>query len=131
MTESVQQITPNLDLLCSGIEVQNPVSLLQGVPFADLLAIAAEKYSMVIVDTPALSSVTDGLLVSARVDGTLLVIAANSTDEVEARRVVTQFSALGIDSVLGVVVTKDVKRMRDYSDYFNEGLKSAITGGPG
>jgi Mrp family chromosome partitioning ATPase len=120
LSDSVREIGPNLDLLTSGTEVHNPVSLLQGTTFDELLRAASERYAMVIVDTPPLASVTDGLLVSARVDGTVLVVAANATDETEARRVIGEFSALGSNNVLGIVLNMDTKRMSDYSDYFSQ-----------
>jgi capsular exopolysaccharide synthesis family protein len=126
---SVCEIAPNLDLLPSGHEPENPVALLQSPIFDSLLGEAAQQYSMVIVDSPALTSVTDGLLISTRVDGTLLVVAADATDEREARHVVTQFAALGIDNVLGVVLNKDTTRMDDYSDYFAQSFGPALGGG--
>ena len=75
-------------------------------------------YDTVIVDTPALSAVSDGLMVAAHTDGTLLVVAANGTDESDARRAINQLKVFGIDNILGVVVNKDVVTISDYDDYF-------------
>ena len=75
-------------------------------------------YETVIVDTPALSAVSDGLMVAAHTDGSLLVVAANGTDESDARKAVDQLKLFGIDNVLGVVVNKDVVTISDYDDYF-------------
>lgn len=119
LTDSVQEIAPNLDLLASGVNVPNPVSLLRGPSFDDLLTSAAQDYSMVIVDTPALSNVTDALLVTSRVDGTVVVVAENRTDEAAARRIIAEFSAIGLNNVLGIVLNMDTKRVSDYSDYFS------------
>ena len=127
LDDSVREIAPNLDLLASGRDADNPVALLQSVKLDELLKEAAERYSIVIVDSPALGAVTDGLLVSARVDGTVLVVAADATDEREARRVVVQFAALGIDNILGVILNKDTKRVNDYGDYLAQAPR-ALTG---
>jgi succinoglycan biosynthesis transport protein ExoP len=116
--ESVREIAPNLDLLTSGPEAMNPVALLQSTRFDELLTSETGSYAMIIVDTPPLASVTDGLLISARVEGTAFVVAANSTDELSAKRAVSQFAALGLDNILGVVLNRDTKRFDDYSDYF-------------
>jgi capsular exopolysaccharide synthesis family protein len=118
LSECVHEIAPNLDLLASGKEPGNPVSLLRASQFDELIKTASQGYAMVIVDTPALASVTDSLLVSARVDGTVLVIAENTTDESEAKRVIAELSAVGINNVLGIVLNMDTKRVTDYSDYF-------------
>jgi polysaccharide biosynthesis transport protein len=131
LSDSVHEVAPNLDLLASGVDAENPVSLLRGTKFDELMTLASERYAMVIVDTPALGVVTDGLLVSARVDGTVIVLAENTTDEAEAQRIITQFSALGINNVLGVVLNMDTKRVTDYTDYITQGSRtSALPGGP-
>lgn len=128
--DCVREIAPNLDLLPSGATPSNPVSLLEGSRFDELLDEAGERYSMIILDSPALSSVTDGLLLSARVDGTVFVVSASSTHEAEAKRMIGQFSTLGIDNVLGIVLNKDEARINDYSDYFARGFQhSALSDG--
>jgi Mrp family chromosome partitioning ATPase len=73
---------------------------------------------MVIVDTPALACVTDGYLVTAKTDATVVVVAANSTPERETQEMLARFAALGIDNLVGVVLNRDRKRVNDYSDYF-------------
>jgi capsular exopolysaccharide synthesis family protein len=127
--ESVRQISQNLDLLTAGTGAHNPVSLLQGTPLDDMLQTALEQYRMVIVDTPALASVTDALLVTARVDGTALVVAENRTDEDTARRILAEFSAIGLKNVLGIVLNMDTTRVSDYSDYFARSAQRAALPG--
>jgi capsular exopolysaccharide synthesis family protein len=116
--DCVKQIAPNLDLLTAGAGTHNPVSLLQAATFDDMLQSAAQQYRMIIVDTPALASVTDALLVTARTDGTVIVVAENRTDEDAARRIIAEFSAIGLKNVLGIVLNMDTARVSDYSDYF-------------
>lgn len=128
LLDSVREIAPNLDLLASGSCPENPVSMLQAAKFDEMLSVASERYAMVIVDTPPLALVPDGLLVSSHVDGTVIVLAENVTDEMEARRVIAQFTALGIDNVLGVVLNRDSKRVTDYTDYVAQGIAGALPG---
>lgn len=130
LAECVREVAPNLDLLPSGPTPNNPVALLEGQRFDELLDEAGQRYSMIIFDSPALSSVTDGLLLSARMDGTVIVVSASSTHEAEAKRMIEQLSTLGIDNVLGIVLNKDEARINDYSDYFTESIQSpALNGG--
>jgi capsular exopolysaccharide synthesis family protein len=114
--DAVQPLAPGLDLLTSGADDSHPVALLQFC-FEELLNAAQVQYGMVIVDAPAVSAVSDGLLIATHVDGTLVVIA-KGTDEREARKTIAQLSSLRIDNVLGIVVNKDVVRVNDYGDYF-------------
>ncbi len=117
MHEAVQHLAPGLDILTSGPDSLAPVRLLNS-QFEALLGKARMAYETVIVDTPALSAVSDGLMVAAHTDGSLLVVAANGTDESDARKAVDQLKLFGIDNVLGVVVNKDVVTISDYDDYF-------------
>lgn len=129
LEECVQQISPQFHLLSAGHNTPSPIALLQSSRFEQLLAEAAQRYSLTIIDSPALSCVADGFAIASRVDGTALVIAANATDERVAKDVVTQFHALGIDNVLGVVLNKDRQRVHDYSDYFSAASRDALPKG--
>jgi succinoglycan biosynthesis transport protein ExoP len=117
MHEAIQHLAPGLDILTSGPDSLAPVRLLNA-QFEALLGKARMAYETVIVDTPALSAVSDGLMVAAHTDGSLLVVAANGTDESDARRAVEQLKLFGIDNVLGVVVNKETVTISDYDDYF-------------
>jgi capsular exopolysaccharide synthesis family protein len=130
LASAAHTIEPNLDLLTSGTHVDNPVSILQSAEFATLMDEARHTYSVVIVDAPPLQTFSDGLLICTRVDGTLLVVAANTTDEKEARNAAVQLSVLGIDNVLGIVLNKDTARVDDYSDYFSQSFRPSLSGGP-
>jgi Mrp family chromosome partitioning ATPase len=117
MPEAIQHLAPGLDILTSGPDSLAPVRLLNS-QFEALLGKARTAYETVIVDTPALSAVSDGLMVAAHTDGSLLVVAANGTDENDARKAVEQLKIFGIDNVLGVVVNKEMVTISDYDDYF-------------
>jgi capsular exopolysaccharide synthesis family protein len=128
LNETVQRASKNLDVLAAGHSVENPVALIQSEKFEELLDEAKSCYSMVIVDTPALAYVSDGFLVMNRTDGTVLVLAASSTNERDAREAVSQFAALGIENLIGVVLNRDRKRVADYSDYFVQRTHGALPG---
>lgn len=126
--QAVHEISPTFELLTAGHGHENPVGLMQSERFDELLRDPNGRYSIIIVDTPALAAVTDGLLVSAKADATVLVVAANSTDERQTKDVVARFASLGIENLVGVVLNKDSKRVADYSDYFARSSRTALTG---
>lgn len=117
MQEAIHPLAPGLDILPSGPNSLAPVRLLNS-QFEVLLGKARMAYGTVIVDTPPLSTVADGLLVAAHTDVSVLVVASNGTDECDGRKAVEQLKLFGIDNVLGVVVNKDVVTVSDYDDYF-------------
>lgn len=124
--DAVQELTPGLDILTSGEHRANPIVQLQ-FRFETLLHDAQEQYAMVIVDAPAVSAVSDGLLIATQVDGTLVVVAKN-TDERETRKTIAQMSSLHINNVLGIVVNRDSVRVSDYDDYFAKASDAALPG---
>lgn len=127
LQDAVREIAPSLDLLTSGTQGANPVVLLEAF-LEEMLARAAQTYTMVIVDAPAFAAVTDGLLIANRVEGSLLVVVSNSTDEREARNTVAQMSVLGINNVLGIVVNRETPKVNDYADYFVRGHDQLSSG---
>lgn len=129
LEECVHTISPQFDLLSAGQSVPSPIALLQSARFEDFLAEAARRYSITIIDSPALACVADGFAIASHVDGTALVIAANTTDERVAKDVVSHFQALGIDNLVGVVLNKDRQRIHDYSDYFAATFHAALPKG--
>jgi capsular exopolysaccharide synthesis family protein len=127
---TVHEISPTFHLLPAGPPVENPVALLQFLSFDDILRDPEGRYSMIIVDTPPLSAVTDGILLSAKAEAAALVVAVNSTDERETRDAMARFTALGVNNLLGVILNKDPKRVSDYSDYFSQEHSPALRGAP-
>ncbi len=117
LDDSVQHISPGLDLLSSGTSVTNPVSLLE-MGLSHVLEMAEKEYAMVIVDGPALGAVTDALLVAMAVDASLLVVGPSSADEREAQNLVERLRSFGIENLLGIVMNREKVDINDYTDYF-------------
>lgn len=115
--EAVQNVAPGLDVLTSGSDILNPVRLLRS-RFETVLQDARAEYETVIVDTPALTAVSDGLLIAAQTDSALMVVSASGTDEYGARKAIDQLALFGIENVLGIVVNKEAATVSDYDDYF-------------
>jgi capsular exopolysaccharide synthesis family protein len=128
LESAVQHIAPGLDVLPSGPDPASPVSLLQD-RFEAVLDTARKSYGTVIIDTPALAAVSDGLMVAAHVDGSLFVVSADDAEESYAKRAVEQLSLIGVQNLLGIVVNKDAVVISDYETYFAR-MHTALTAGP-
>jgi len=127
--DAVRQVSSGFDAITSGSFLGSPFNLLRSSRFDDLLAQAAASYSTVIVDCTALVPITDGLIVSSKVDATVLVISANGTDERAARYAVDRLNALGITNVLGVVLNRTQTQWSHYSDDFVAPVSNALQKG--
>jgi succinoglycan biosynthesis transport protein ExoP len=65
---------PGLDLLPCGPIPSNPAEMLNDPSFSDQLNDLADKYDLVIIDSPPVTAVTDARIIAASVDATLVVI---------------------------------------------------------
>jgi capsular exopolysaccharide synthesis family protein len=76
LIQSVQQVreVPGLDILASGPVPPFPTEMLSSEAMSDVLREAGEIYTHVIIDSPPVLSVTDGVLLSRQVDAVVLVV---------------------------------------------------------
>lgn len=66
-------------IVCTGTIPPNPSELLASDRMKTFLAACAEHYDYVIIDTPPINTVADAQIISAYVDGVLLVAKSGST----------------------------------------------------
>lgn len=67
-------------MIFTGAVAPNPSELVSGPLFAELMEFVRSVYDYVIVDTPPLNLVIDGLLIAKQCDGTVLVVESGKTD---------------------------------------------------
>lgn len=96
-------VEPNIDVLASGPRPPNPSELLSLDRTAVLLRSLTERYYMVFLDTPPVLPVTDSLVLSRYVDGTLFLASSERTTKREARRAIEMLQQ--VDSpIIGTVL---------------------------
>jgi succinoglycan biosynthesis transport protein ExoP len=88
LSDAVQPVADErqLALLSSGEVPPNPVELITTGGFANIISTLRTETDYVIVDTPPVLPVADARVISALVDVTLLVVAANSSAEKDIKR---------------------------------------------
>ncbi|MCK6210902.1 polysaccharide biosynthesis tyrosine autokinase [Georgenia sp. EYE_87] len=112
-----------LDVLPAGQVPPNPSELLSSLPMADLLAEAAGRYDVVIVDSPPVLAVTDPTVLSTLAGGTLMVVATGRRRKTELREALDRLDHVGA-RVLGLVLNRaDVGKedTRRYEEYVEDG----------
>lgn len=98
-----------LTLLASGPLPPNPSELLSSKRTVEVLAMLQAQFDIVLIDSPPVLPVTDALVLSGRVDATLLVSVAGATTRKEAARAVEllrQVDAPLVGAVLNGVDTE-------------------------
>lgn len=70
---------PNGFMIPVASTVANPTILLESPQFAKMLAYCAERFPYILIDTPPLGSVADGLNIARFCDGSVLVVRSGVT----------------------------------------------------
>lgn len=91
-----------LHIIFAGQYPPNPVELLNGKYFAELIAETRKVFDYVIVDTPPLGRVIDSAVVAPLCDGVIMVLADKAVRRKQAKEVVEQLHKSG-SKILGVV----------------------------
>lgn len=93
----------NLDILPAGSRSPNPAELLSSSTMQELIATLSNEYDFILMDSPPILPVADGLTLSRVVDSVVLVVRSQTTDREmaqESRRRLLRVKA----RLLGVVI---------------------------
>jgi capsular exopolysaccharide synthesis family protein len=115
----------NIYLLGSGAIPPNPAELLASSQMKQLLDITSEKFDYIVIDSPPIASFTDGVLISALVDGVILVVQGGKTSRQVVRRTRQMLQEIGA-RIIGVVLNKADVRSNDYY-YYQQHYKAYYT----
>jgi capsular exopolysaccharide synthesis family protein len=110
-------VTENLFLMPSGAIPPNPAELVGSRKMQELLTNLLQQYDCIIVDTPPVMPVSDGLLIARLVDGVVLVVNGQKTPRhlvKEARSRLLYARA----KILGVVLNRVDMVKGEYAYYY-------------
>ncbi|HEY3117362.1 MAG TPA: CpsD/CapB family tyrosine-protein kinase [Chloroflexota bacterium] len=102
--------TPGLQILVAGPTPPTPSQLLGSARFDEVVALLREKADMILIDSPALESAADAILMAPRVDGVLLLISANHTRRDAAQRARDRLARVQARVVGTVLVNAPTRR---------------------
>lgn len=106
---------PELKILTCGTIPPNPSELISSKKYKELIEELKQRFDMVIIDTPPVGNVSDGIILSSEADGVILTIAARKTRINHAQYSVEALRKVNAN-ILGVVMTKvrDKKKIGYY-----------------
>ncbi|MEN9844969.1 MAG: hypothetical protein RIS36_116 [Pseudomonadota bacterium] len=121
----------DLYILPAGNRAPNPAELLSSIAMRELVGDLSDSYDFVLVDSPPILPVADGLTLSRVVDSVVLVVRSRTTERdlaQESRRRLLRVNA----RILGVVlndldVSADERDNVMYGGYVTGGGESALT----
>jgi len=127
----------NVWTIPSGPHPPNPAELLNSRRMKELLALAKDKFNIVLLDTPPVLAVIDPVIVSSLVDSTVFVVRAGKTTRRPLVRAIEEIRKSKAD-IIGVVFN-EVKIDRQgrgtsfyhyYQYEYQYEYESAEAGGP-
>jgi len=114
---AVTEVSPTLTVLTAGTPDGRPMAGLTSERMAIILKEAVSRFAWVLIDTPPIGLISDAQLLSAVVDGVLLVVSAGSTDYAAVTRTV---QAVGRDRILGVVLNRVQQQPLATGTYYDD-----------
>ena len=107
----------NLFLLTVGKAPPNPSEMLSSKSMNYLLESLKDTYDYIILDTPPLKVVTDAQILSAKVDGTILVVRAEKTKRESVKNAVDLLKNVNAN-IIGMVLNGiNISENKYYYDY--------------
>lgn len=113
ITEEIQTVNENLDILVAGEKVPFPAEVLVSKKIASMFDELRNMYDKIIIDCPPMTAVADATIISNYSDGTIYVIASRNTNRDVAKGCLKDLAFNGAN-VLGGVLTRVQKRDQYY-----------------
>ena len=107
----------NLSVLTSGPKPPNPSEMLGSIRMGQVMEQLRESYDLIIFDMPPVVAVTDAQIMSALVDGTMLVVREGVSDKraiIKAQQLLDMVNA----NLLGVVYNGATKATDQGYNYY-------------
>ncbi len=106
-----------IHLLTSGPIPPNPAELIGSEQMANLLKRLQKHYTHVVIDSPPITSFTDGVLIASMVDGVILVVHSGKSSRQVVKRAKQLLQDVGA-RILGVVLNNENLRSQDNYHYY-------------
>jgi capsular exopolysaccharide synthesis family protein len=126
--DSAQVIRPhpvvaNLSILSAGPVPPNPAELLSSQTFTTFVADVSQQYDLVLIDSPPALLVADAAIISALVDGVVMVVRAGSSTRLTMRRLIENLQRHQASLVGFVLNSADTNSSEHYYAYGYSGKK--------
>jgi len=109
---------PNLRILRAGPTPPNPADLMHSEAFGRVLQELRAQFDRVVIDSPPIGLVTDGVILSTRVDATVLVVRALATRRDAAKRAMRSLRDVGATCAGFVLNAVPSSEQNYYSSYY-------------
>ena len=119
LEDALRQVpeVPNLDILCCGPVPPFPTEMLSSEAMHDLLVRCSEEYTHIVIDSPPILSVTDGVILARQCDALALVVRHGKSSRHVVRRARDLLIRAGAP-VTGVILNAVDLNSPEYYGYY-------------
>lgn len=104
---------PNLKLITIGKYPKNPTELVLSDKMDDLIEILRTQASIVIIDGPPVTMISDSLILSSKVDGVVIVMEQGKRQVNEIKKMIRDIKKMG-GNIIGIVFNKVPNTRKSY-----------------
>jgi capsular exopolysaccharide synthesis family protein len=119
LEEAIVQVhPPYMDLLTAGYIPPNPAELLSSDKMAEVLRVLSAKYDYVVIDTPPVNLLSDGLALVNKTAGVVMVVRQKKTKYNDLKHAIDLITNIN-GKILGVIINdvKDNFKSYNYQKY--------------
>lgn len=113
-------LVPDLSVIPAGREVRNPSELLGSTRIHDLVSALKAEFHYILFDTPPVLPFADAPVLSARLDGTLVVVRLDKTPREQVERCIESLRTAG-GNVIGTFLAGGREREGQPQEYVISG----------
>ena len=109
LSSSIRKLNDKLSIITAGYKSINPMELLDTEEMDNLINELKSNFDYVIIDSPPITVVSDAQILSAKVDGIIVVVKAEQTKKDKlnlCRKLITNVNGNIIGGILNDVATK-------------------------
>jgi capsular exopolysaccharide synthesis family protein len=126
LDNAIQKYKSNFHILPSGKRPPNPAEMISSTTMSNLLEELKEQYDIVVIDSPPLEAVTDGQVLSTKVDGTIIVIKFGESKIESVKEAKNLLNKVGAN-IIGLVINQVSNSRKKYNYYYGTDEKDLGT----